>query len=267
MPNDLSDLFDGPLDQPAQGADNSRASIPEPAQPSAYAPSMDGLVQEVGQLKQMMQALFLRNQAAPVASPQPAPPSPSLDLAYQDHEFLDESAAQALLSSPNVRGELNSMLNKTARQVHTALASEIVRNRTDVDSLRQSSEQAWQRMETGRQMQADFSAFYGEYPDLEPHADLVQLEAQRMANEYNQNPYAFTGLTRESVIKGLAERTQRRVAAIVAAASGQPESPPSRLPARRTQVERGSGTRVGAAPVPKDANARELQEMDRFIRG
>lgn len=268
MAEDLNDLFPDPQELPPA---DSPAPVPAPAPPS-YAPSMEGLVQEVGQLKQMVQTLLpvLLQQRTPVASPAPASsPSPDTALSYQDQEYLDEGAAAALLSSPNVRGELNKMLNTTARRVHSTLAGEIGRNRQEVEALRTQSQQAWSQMQVRQQMAQDFSVFYGEHPDLEPHADLVQLEAQRMSQEFNANPYAFTGVTREGVMKALAERTQHRLAGIVASVSGQSGSSPPvpRLPARRTQLERGSGTRIAPAPAPKDANSRELDEMDRFVRG
>ena len=265
MAEELDELFDDPLDQPVSPAPTAPAPAPSPG----YAPSVEGLAQELGQVKQILQTIvpvLMRGQpAASAPPPQPGPP-PSADLSYKDQEYLDEQAATALLSSPNVRGELNNMLNKTARQVHASLAAEIVRDRQANEQFRTQSVQAYSRLETARQMQEDFNAFYGEHPDLQPHNELVMLEAQQMAREYQQNPYAYTGISREQLMHSLAERTQRRVAAIVASASGQPGGPPSRLPARRTQVERGSGTRIGPAPQPKDANERELQQFDNFMR-
>jgi hypothetical protein len=221
-----------------------------------------------------MNALLLQQRQQPPLPPpqQSPPPQPQ---GWQPKEFLTKEDAAMLLVSQDPAQQLNKVFNNIANTLYSTYTEELRRRDAALEYLYRQQVERAQAEERARLAQQNQQRFFQLHPEVGEYAYLVPLEAQALAHESQQNPIAYVNKTDVDIYNILAQRVMARVAAIQARAQTTQQqadqydetyTAPQRGAAQRTQMERGSGTRVSPQATSRDPNKRALTEMARFLR-
>ena len=241
---------------------------PPPVEPEP-APAPDPL-QMVSERLARLEGVLSHMVSYPPAPPMPPPPVETVKPGtWEETSFLTPADAAELMQAPDPTAVLNKVFNRVGKGVYEPLAAQLTERDKTIAELRREGDQKLMLVERNRLAQANVEQFYVRHPDVQPFAELVPLEAQRIAYEASENPGLFAGKGVPEVHQLLAERVRAKVQGWTKTASegtGETVTTAAPAPARRTFMERGSGVRPTPAAASKDPNARALADMSRHIR-
>ena len=226
----------------------------QPLQQTQYLPDP-----RIDQLQGAVNALLSRPQQ-PIYIP-PQPQQQPVEQGWKDHQFMTPDDARALLTSPNPESTLNSVFNRVAQQIYAPMAAELSRRDAILVGMHQQNEMRRAQAEQSQRAQHNVGRFYQLFPDLADFSSEVQVQAQQIAYESQQNPYAYINITDTDLYSAIAQRVRGRIAQIRGEESYTPPAQPQRI-----HMERGSGSRHLTQNQTHDPNTQALRDMDRYKR-
>lgn len=248
------------------------ATVPPPTTDDTLTRRMGAIEGSVAALVGMMQAMAVRGNVPADAGK----PAESTSTSWQDKDFLTSTDVQAMLDSQEPHKAFNRAINAAVKTVYEDMTGRLGNLNRELGGRLEAQANAYVAVESQRRQESAWQEFFAGYPDLSEFRDMAELEALRLAREYQASPYMTAGLTKDKVWGEVANRVRGKLNKIRGEGTSQEEgqdqstfaplSPQTRKSS--TFMERGGATRAQptrAKPRPGSPEAM-LATMDDHIR-